>query len=121
MIQTWCFYGKSTEQVRQYLMNHIPPPYPSAIKIYKPTRLLQNNPTIRPEILSLWTQWQLNRFLNDTIEFHYCGGGSRMRDRPRSGSTCSGLIRTRSSPLINVIFTTTMLLGLSNNEQQFWQ
>ncbi|KAM3718399.1 Prepilin leader peptidase/N-methyltransferase [Dirofilaria immitis] len=44
MMQTWSLYVKSTEQGKQYLKDYIPPACPSSVKVYKPTRLLINNP-----------------------------------------------------------------------------
>uniref|UniRef100_A0A0R3RU02 DUF3437 domain-containing protein n=1 Tax=Elaeophora elaphi TaxID=1147741 RepID=A0A0R3RU02_9BILA len=91
IIQQWSPCENILEEM-EYFLNHIPPSRPSEVKVYNPTRLLQYKPAHRDE-LTPWEQCQFKKFLHETIDFQRLGGGSRMRERPKSGSGMYGYAR----------------------------
>ncbi|EJW87876.1 hypothetical protein WUBG_01214 [Wuchereria bancrofti] len=91
VIEKWIPCGKSTEEIEEYL-NHLPPSRASQVKVYKPTRLLQYKPA-RHDEQTPWERCQMNKFLNETADYHCCGGASRMRNRPTSGPGMFGYAR----------------------------
>ncbi|KAL3994919.1 hypothetical protein ACH3XW_23700 [Acanthocheilonema viteae] len=91
MIQQWSPCENILEEMEYYL-NRIPPSRPSEVKVHNPTRLLLYKPTRRDE-LTPWGQCQFKKFLHETVDFQRLGGGSRMRNRPRSGPGMYGYAR----------------------------
>ncbi|CAG9534876.1 unnamed protein product [Cercopithifilaria johnstoni] len=91
IIQQWSPCENILEDMEYYL-NHIPPSRPSEVKVYNPTRLLLYKST-RPDELTPWEQCQFKKFLHETIDFQRLGGGSRMRNRARSGPGMYGYAR----------------------------
>ncbi|VDK67154.1 unnamed protein product [Litomosoides sigmodontis] len=91
MIQQWSPCENVLEEMEYYL-NHIPQSRPSEVKVHNPTRLLLYKPVRRNE-LTPWEQCQFKKFLHETADFQRLGGGSRMRNRLRSGPGMYGYAR----------------------------
>nr|CDP98054.1 Bm10420, isoform d [Brugia malayi] len=91
VMEKWIPCGKSIEEIEEYL-NHLPPSRASEVKVYKPTRLLQYK-RVRHDEQTPWERCQMNKFLNETADYHCCGGASRMRNRPTSGPGMFGYAR----------------------------
>uniref|UniRef100_A0A915Q8B6 Uncharacterized protein n=1 Tax=Setaria digitata TaxID=48799 RepID=A0A915Q8B6_9BILA len=83
LMDLWTRYGKDTSELKQYIVEHTPPS--SAVKIYKPTRLLLRNPILN-EAVKPAMRPQMDKFLNEVAEFYRIGRASAMKNGPNSGS-----------------------------------